>query len=170
MANSVKMRILAILLLFATFSAKAQLPVKDGKVTYEVIDSVQGTKNEIYGRAKLWLATAFKDAKEVIQADDKDAGEIVGKGSFRFSYSYFGTVECLARFTLKISARDQKYRAIITDILVEQGKMRVQTPIEEQNDKPTKSYNKKILENVEKNVTSLLEDLQKKMRIVNDGF
>lgn len=159
----------ALFLLTASFSY-AQMPVKEGKVTYEVIDSVQGSKAQIYNRAKMWFAAAFKDAKEVIQVDDKESGELMGKGAFRFSYTYFANIDCRAVFTLHISARDGKYRAILTDIITEQGTSRVQAPIETINDKPDKKYNKKIISAVEKGVTDLLEDLQKKMRATSDGF
>lgn len=164
-------RFLTLLVAFSALFASAQLPVKDGKVTYEIIDSVPGTKAQIYSRAKMWLATAFKDAKEVVQVDDREAGELAAKGAFRFSYAaMMMNVDSRATFVLRLSARDGRYRAIVTDIITEQGTARAQMPIEHYNDKPDKKINKKVLEAVEKPVTDMLEDLQKKMRLPEDGF
>jgi len=54
--------------------------MNDGKAFYEVVDSsVSGSKQELQVKAKMWMANAFKDAKKVIQLDDKDAGEVLGK-------------------------------------------------------------------------------------------
>ena len=62
----------SIMSLTINFTAFSQVPVKDGKGFYEVIDStVSGSKQELQVKAKMWMAKAFKDAKEVIQLDTK---------------------------------------------------------------------------------------------------
>lgn len=52
----------------------AQMPMKDGNVVYEKIDSVHASKQDIYTMARLWIVNAFHDAKSVIELDDKENG------------------------------------------------------------------------------------------------
>ena len=59
-------------------------PNKDGKINYsEVVNVDSVKKEELYNRAKHWLVETFNSAKDVIQIDDKENGEIVGKGYFK---------------------------------------------------------------------------------------
>ena len=37
-------------------------------------------------RAKKWFVDNYKSAKDVIQLDDKENGEITGTGNFKISY------------------------------------------------------------------------------------
>jgi hypothetical protein len=167
------MKLILFLLFFASYTAYSQeLPVKDGKVFYEQVDSLPGIlQAEVYKRAKLWMVNAFKDAKEVIQLDDKETGDIVGKGLFRFSYRYMVTVESVCRFTIKISSRENKYRAQVYDIIIEQGTQRVQSPMEEIHAKAGKAYNKKIIAEADKGINAILADLRKAMTVAaKDDF
>src|ERR1700710_520458 len=95
-----------------------QLPYKDGKVIYQQIDTINGaTKTQLYDKAKLWVANAFKSANAVIQIDDKENGQIVGKGNFRIDFKVFTSkwfTTCF--FTVKIDTRDNKARATVYDI------------------------------------------------------
>lgn len=114
------MKYLFLLLILAPFSIKSQqlLPEKDGKVIYEQVDSVPGVlKTELYSRAKIWLVKEFNSSKAVIELDDKDAGQIIGKGSFKYVYTVMLTTgywRC--SFTLQIDCRDNKARIKIYDI------------------------------------------------------
>jgi len=102
------------------------LPVDtSGIITYKIIETVPGvSKNELYLRAKLWTAMAFKSAQNVIQLDDKEGGSLVIKALSvqYFEYKLFGLanpiryyLHYMARFTIK----EGKYRMIISDFTVE---------------------------------------------------
>ena len=57
------------------------LPLQGGKVDYtEVVHVDSVSKNELYARAKLWLVDTYKSSINVIQLEDKENGEIIGKG------------------------------------------------------------------------------------------
>lgn len=43
------------------------------------IIAVSGTKDDLYIKANIWMVRTFKDAKSVIQFQDKGAGKIMGK-------------------------------------------------------------------------------------------
>ena len=69
---------------------------------WEKIDSTSKTKSEIYSLTKMFIAEKWKSAKDVIQNDDKDGGNILIKGivveyntsamfSMDYTYSYMVT-------------------------------------------------------------------------------
>jgi hypothetical protein len=112
--KKVQFLIITIVLISSTSYGQSNLPIKDGKVTYTNvinIDSVR--KDELFVRAKKWFATTYKSANDVIQMDDKDAGEIVGKGNMQIKY--YARNPRISH-TITISVKDGKYRYIISDL------------------------------------------------------
>ena len=95
-----------------------RLPTRDGKIFYEQIDSaIKKSKFDIYNAAKVWLAETFKDSKSVLQIDDKETGELLGKGLFTVNTGRSNSwIEVYCQFTVKISCREKKYRIQIYDI------------------------------------------------------
>jgi len=93
-------------------------PMKDGAVFYEFVDSsLKKEKIDVYKAAKIWFADIFKNSKSVLQVDDKELGELVGKGTFKYSFIYGGVeLDYWCQFTAKISCRKNKYRIQIYDI------------------------------------------------------
>lgn len=89
------------------------LPIENGSVTYTGIVQVDSaSKNNLYFRAKKWFVDYYKSAKDVIQLDDKDNGEITGKGFFKISYY---TREPYINHTISILVKDGRFKYIITD-------------------------------------------------------
>src|SRR5450830_1164209 len=94
------------------------LPLKDGKVTYTDIIQLQGvSKNEIYNRAKHWFIDTFNSGKDVIQLDDKETGEVIGKGCFKavWMINFYSSQSVNVWKTIKIQIKDGRYRYEITD-------------------------------------------------------
>lgn len=128
---------IAILLLFSFYfssiSAQQELPTKDGKVYYELIDSSVGESSQLlYNKSKMWFAETFNDSKEVIQLDDKENNTIIGKGLFKFDQG-FASYNC--RFTVKIMCKDGKYRAQFYDTYLEAGTSRSVQSVEDLNER-----------------------------------
>jgi len=95
-------------------------PHKDGKINYsEVVNVDSVKKEELYNRAKHWLVETFKSAKDVIQIDDKENGEIVGKGYFKswWDMGWIGGKNVSVWETLKIQVKDYRYKYEITDFI-----------------------------------------------------
>lgn len=91
---------------------------KNGQITYtEVMHIGDVSKEQFYYRAKAWFAESFKDPKEVIQMDSKEAGTVIGKGN---QTVYFETamapVEVKLHFTVKIFCKEGRYKYEITDL------------------------------------------------------
>jgi hypothetical protein len=115
-----------------SFAQVEKLPIDSltKKVKYEgIVEIVNTPKNELYIRTKNWLSDNFKDAKKVIETDDKEAGLIIGKGTDSFLWHQVvilqkrkknDTVSTLVdgeiSFTVKIYLKDNKAKYIITDI------------------------------------------------------
>ena len=97
------------------------LPLVEKEVTYTnvvTVDSVKAT--ELYIRAKLWLADAYKSSKDVIQVEDKEAGQIVGKGiaSVNWQSTFMSISETKVYHTITIQVKDGRYRYEISSFLV----------------------------------------------------
>ncbi len=88
------------------------------------IDSVSGSKSDLYSKSKIWIADNFRSTKDVLQMDDKDAGHIVvrtlfktvAKGGFGNSIGYD-----YVNFKISIDIKDGKYRIVIDEFEHETG-------------------------------------------------
>lgn len=67
------------LCLITSKSVKAQT-VDTTALTFEMIDTVDGTADQLFVKAMEWVATTYNSANDVVQLSDKVAGKIVGKG------------------------------------------------------------------------------------------
>ncbi len=100
----------------AAFDISA-VPLKDGAPYYERIVTLDSsiTKDMIYQGAKSSMISYFRDAKQVIQQDDKEAGTLIGRGLTYFvcntkAMGIKVAVKCRMWFIFDISAKDGKYR------------------------------------------------------------
>jgi hypothetical protein len=88
-------------------------------ITYTAVVYVDSTisKEELFIRARSWFTSAFKDSKAVLEVQDKESGELIGKGNFHFSASkmsymyYSGRIE----FSIKVLLKDGRYKYEISD-------------------------------------------------------
>jgi hypothetical protein len=104
--------------IFAQDKLLGILPLKEGKVTYSDVIQLQGvSKDEMYKRVKLWFNENDKSNKDVIQLEDKDNGEIIGKGSFRAKWNFrFYTVLSMNVWkTIKIQIKNDSLKYEISD-------------------------------------------------------
>ena len=113
-----------IFVLFITTQIFAQdqllniLPLKDGKVTYSGVVQMLGvSKDEIYKRVKLWFLDNYNSSKDVIQIDDKENGEVIGKGCFKALWkARFYTAQSVNVWkTIKIQIKDDRFKYEISN-------------------------------------------------------
>ena len=148
------------------------LPARNGAVFYEAVDSnFKKDQINVYRSAKMWLADYFKDSKSVLQVDDQNLGELVGKGTFRFSVTYSGQeIPNWCRFTVKISCRNNKYRIQVYDIAtrVESGAPDYTSVdgLNGSNDPLAQA----ILHRVDDRIGILLKDAHKAIALEKDTF
>jgi hypothetical protein len=159
--------LLIVFLALPLFSFAQDVQMKDGKAFYEVIDSlVSGDQTELYSKAKTFIVDLFKDANRVIQVDDKENGELVGKGNF----SWGSLPPYVSDFSLRISCRNNKYRAQVYDFQVYGGTSRMPVNYNGFVEHPKKMGAKTVLKHVDENVKEILENLRKKMHSAPDKF
>jgi Domain of unknown function (DUF4468) with TBP-like fold len=86
---------------------------------HKVIELKGIGKEEIYKRAKIWVAKNFVSAQDVIQYDESDHSDIIIKGNIAYDAPAFnpGTnYTGVFRLTFSISFKDGKYKYDITNV------------------------------------------------------
>jgi hypothetical protein len=72
-------------------------------------------KTSLFASIHEWFAATYNSANDVIQMADEDAGTIIGKGTFEYSYgksshsSYDGFVD----YTIKAYVKDNRFKVVI---------------------------------------------------------
>ena len=93
-------------------------------VASRVIDSVPGTKDEIYIKVKNYFARTYNDANSVIQTDDKENGVIIGKGIYDLMVCNYMITTCKYKsyHIIRVDIKDGRVRVICSasDIDVDQ--------------------------------------------------
>jgi len=87
----------------------------------KVVQVPGANKDELYARGKVWFANTFKSAQNVIQADDKSAGILIGKG-WQTAYvpNVFGSpIAVKLWYTVKLAFKEGRYKYDITDFKFE---------------------------------------------------
>ena len=76
------------------------------KLTYTEVIYVNGaSKDLLYNRARMWVIDNFKNTNNGVKIEDREAGEIVSKGFFRYKPTFFnggGAMEGIINYKLKI--------------------------------------------------------------------
>lgn len=88
-------------------------PATPSEKTMTVVFDVKGVdKKELFVRANTWFVANFKDAKSVIQFNDKESGKIAGKyyAEVTSGVSIFGT-----RQMIEVDVKDEKARIVFQD-------------------------------------------------------
>ncbi len=67
----------------------------------------------MYKKAKKWFISTYKSAKDVIQLDDQEGGEITGKGNFKVNYY---SREPYISHTISVYVKDGRYKYSITQL------------------------------------------------------
>jgi hypothetical protein len=88
----------------------------------DLIFNVELNKANIYDKAILWFAENFKSSKAVIEIQDKQAGKIIGNGSFTIPWVFF---EATTTFTISIDIKDGKYKVKYSNLILDYGQAKV---------------------------------------------
>lgn len=108
--------ILFIVLSLFSFTLNAQ---ESEKLSFVEIVPVEGvSSDELYNRAEIWIATAFRNPDKVTKYRNAENHQIILMPRLNFQYSKTvgkaaasGTIE----YTMKINTRDGRYRVEVTD-------------------------------------------------------
>lgn len=93
---------------------------EDGKIEYsEVVEVPNVAEDELYNRARRMYATTFEDSKEVLEMEDREAGDLIGTGWIKIPFTkviYSDWAEFW--MTIEIQVKDGKYKYIISDLII----------------------------------------------------
>ncbi len=106
----------------ASVQKESIMPLVDSQVVYtEVIKIDSVNKDELYNRAKRFFVSTYKSANDVIQLDDKENGQIIGKGIIVVNYNMgiAGYQKTNVYHTITITAKDGRYKYEIKDLIVD---------------------------------------------------
>ena len=111
----------------STKAAMLNLPTVEGKLVYEGIVKTDSTlkKEAIYQLAREWFVNTFVSGKAVLQLEEKSEAKLMGNGRLEFGYLRNPTSMITVgqhfkyQFTVKIEARDGRYRYQIYNFLVD---------------------------------------------------
>nr|WP_315026001.1 DUF4468 domain-containing protein [uncultured Chryseobacterium sp.] len=113
-----KQILLFLLLVFSSFFQAQELKYED----VVKVDSTT-TKEELFNRARTWIAKNLKDEGEKFTIDDKKLGEITGGGKFRYYTKkiYVGALCTIGyvNFKINIYPKDGRYKYVIHSLVHE---------------------------------------------------
>ena len=93
----------------------------NGFVFVDSVIQVEGvSKDELYNRAKEWVATVFNSAPDVLKLDNKEGGKMIVKGltDIYSVYSLY-TSKSKCFFTIKIFCKESRFKVIVTDFVLQ---------------------------------------------------
>jgi hypothetical protein len=108
-------------------------------ITYQgVVEVPSVNKADLYTRAYAWIAKTYRSANDVIQMQDKEAGQLVAKGLTQVQTKSMGmTFDAgVVRHTLTIYVKDGRFKYVLTNLTHEAaGAPNIQSvgPLESQN-------------------------------------
>lgn len=182
------MKTILFVLIFSPFVCLSQSSIhrtaKGNPIKYDsiVIDSSK-TKEQLYSSARSWFNKSFKTSKEVVQLEDKESGELAGKGSLRITKLYKASLGVTintngyASFSVRILVKDGKYKYEFEDFeYTNLGASDVHGTITEDDEYTTSAmgksvYNrewKAIKEDISNQINSLIALLKKTMSETSD--
>lgn len=161
-----------------TLEAPEVVGVRAEPLSYsEVVEVPDVNKDELFVRGREWFNENFKSSKHVLQIEDKETGELAGKGTMSviYVYKYMGERSYPAdvNFTMNLWVKDGKYKYEIGNLDVN-GELSVyKGPVTTSNETDAKAYlvNKKLMNQIyssvkketDSNVKQMIESLRQKM-------
>jgi len=115
--------ILLALTLFINFNIYAQiLPIDSTtkQISYTKVIEVPGTtKIDLYSRANEWFAKTYNSSQNVLQAQDKEEGKLIGKALMKSTLKGFNAG--YVNYTISVFLKDNRYKYEVTDLAHEKG-------------------------------------------------
>jgi hypothetical protein len=111
--------LITVLLLIASLSVKGQIQFDESNYEYQLIDSCNGNKPDLFAKAMSFFATYYKSAANVVQYSDINAGKIIGKAVISNAQNGLtGTFQCTCyiNYTITVDIKDGKYRCVVNDL------------------------------------------------------
>lgn len=78
----------------------------------KVIQAEGMDKTALFVALNDWFATNYNSAQDVLQMSDKEAGVIIGKGNFDYTYgdAMHSSFDGIIKYTIKVYVKDNRYK------------------------------------------------------------
>lgn len=172
-------KIITAILLIASLSVEAQIQFDESKYEYQLIDSCNGNRPDLFAKAMSFFATYYKSANNVVQFSDVNSGKIIGKAVISNAQNGLtGTFQCTCyvNYTITVDIKDGKYRCVVND-LSHKSCNSASSAGSLANEKPAGGMNgigkrnwRTIKENSDQEVRALLLSLKKEMHSNSSDF
>lgn len=101
--------VLSIAILFSFYACTNSETKTTENKSFTYIHTAQLNKKDLYNKIMVWMAKTYNSAKDVIQLQNPESGQIIGKGVTSFLNI---VVEIPCEYTISIDIKDKKYRVI----------------------------------------------------------
>ncbi len=111
-----KLLLIGLMTLSMSIPSNAQEPI----IFSEVVPVEGVSKEELYNRAKIWFTTSYNSANDVLQMDDKENGQIIGKAVITYNSSLYNASEHFdgsINYTIKVLIKDGRYKYEISNFI-----------------------------------------------------
>ncbi|SHJ63548.1 protein of unknown function [Arenibacter nanhaiticus] len=86
----------------------------------DVVEVENVLSTNLYNRAKLWFASAYKSSNDVLQVENKEEGMLIGKGSISYEQPFLSGMNTTVgnvNYLIKIFVKDGRYKYEITNFI-----------------------------------------------------
>jgi len=138
-----------------------------GKIHYQEVVKMDGTKSELYHRAQKWLHTFFRNASSVIKHLDEENGLVEGRRQFKVTTKDKKGREQAAgtiKYTFKIEVKDGRYRVRLFDFKQASNSGKAIESWFDDTDPKAKELHAQIFKQLDNDAKKLLASLKKGMR------
>lgn len=106
--------VLFVLVVLPSLALSQSYKIDGGSIVVsKIVEDIEGSTGEIYGRVKSFFVRSYGDANSVIQTDDKEGGLIIGKGLYTKLASFnLGAWTLKAYHTLRVDIKQGRARII----------------------------------------------------------
>jgi len=141
---------------------------KSGFFSYHEVVKVDSiSADELYSRAKPWIALTYKSANDVIQLDDQNAGRIIVKGNFEIIYY---ANQAWVNHTLTIDFKEGRYRYDLTSFVFDNGQWSAPLEDEKKFWGQKKKLHKQVSERANAIILALREAMQEASSSTDDDW
>lgn len=111
-----KLHVLAITLLFS------KITISQTNFIWEKTDSVNKPASQIYSDTKMFIATTWKSAKDVIQNDDKENGMLLIKGVFIKNFNFMmAEYVYVYNYSITFKIKENRFKIILDNVSCERA-------------------------------------------------
>lgn len=120
---------------------------------FSVVVEVEATKDDLFNRARLWFAEAFKDSRKVLELEDRESGILRATGWTSCNTN----TEIEFWFTVTVKFKDGRYKMELSNMSWSENKY------------PLSMYNERFAAQYLRDLRLVLDGFHAAMQVSDDG-